>query len=90
MSTNTANFAPASSRRAPTANRSPHDYDDIINMTYPFPDKQHLGHPHIDPDTRAAEFAPFAALTGYHETINEVSETIDDPNKLTLELFRED
>lgn len=74
MSTNTASFVPASSRSTSTAKRSIHDYDDIIDVVYPFSNHQHSDHPHVDPETRAAEFAPFAALTNYHETIGSVED----------------
>jgi hypothetical protein len=40
-------------------------YDDIINLEH------HVSttHPHMDELSRAAQFAPFAALTGYEEVI---------------------
>ena len=42
-------------------------YDDIINMKNPEP-KNHV---RMDRLSRAAQFAPFAALTGYNEAIYE-------------------
>lgn len=42
-------------------------YEDILNMTYPFP----LLRPRMSTGDRAAQFAPFSALTGYEETVQE-------------------
>lgn len=42
-------------------------YKDIIDM----PHHQSLTHPHMSLYDRAAQFAPFAALTGYEDMINE-------------------
>ena len=44
-----------------------HDYDDIINL--PHYEPKH--HPRMTMSNRAAQFAPFAALTGYDEVIKE-------------------
>lgn len=44
-------------------------YDDIINL----PHHQSQTHPHMSPLDRAAQFAPFAALTGYEDTIKETA-----------------
>jgi len=44
-----------------------HDYDDIINL--PHYEPKH--HPRMSMWNRAAQFAPFAALTGYEESIKE-------------------
>lgn len=43
------------------------NYDDIINLK---PHKSNK-YPHMPIDKRAAQFAPFAALTGYNDAINE-------------------
>lgn len=43
------------------------NYDDIINLPHPEP-KNHVRMPI---SKRAAQFAPFAALTGYKEAIEE-------------------
>lgn len=40
-------------------------YEDIINLSHHISDK----HPQMTIDARAAQFAPFAALTGYSEAI---------------------
>lgn len=45
----------------------PHmDYDDIIHLPHPVSTK----HPPMPIAERAAQFAPFAALTGHSEAIN--------------------
>ena len=42
-------------------------YDDIIDLPY----KKSTRHAHMSTHDRAAQFAPFAALTGYKEAIEE-------------------
>ena len=44
-------------------------YDDIINLPY----QKSKTHPHMSNSDRAAQFAPFAALTGYEELIRETA-----------------
>ena len=43
------------------------NYDDIVNISYPF----NLKHKRMGIESRAAIFAPFSALSGYAESINE-------------------
>ncbi len=43
------------------------NYDDIIHLKHPTSKK----HPRMDAMNRAAQFAPFAALTGLDEAIEE-------------------
>lgn len=43
-------------------------YDDIINLPHPEP-----SHPRMSLESRAAQFAPFAALSGHGEAISETS-----------------
>ena len=43
------------------------NYDDIINLPHPVS----KNHPQMPMVSRAAQFAPFAALTGYGEAISE-------------------
>ena len=43
------------------------NYDDIINLPHHVSKK----HKQMSMENRAAQFAPFAALTGYSETIKE-------------------
>ena len=51
-----------------------HDYDDIINL--PHYEPKH--HPRMSMWNRAAQFAPFAALTGYDAAIQESGRFTDD------------
>ena len=51
-----------------------HNYDDIIDMDYPFK----LKHPRMSVSARACQFAPFAALTGHKESIDETSRITDE------------
>ncbi len=52
-----------------------HDYDDIINLPH------HVSkvHPPMSLQARAAQFAPFAALSGHQEAIDEVARADEDP-----------
>ena len=45
----------------------PYKYDDIINL----PHHQSAERPHMSLHDRSAQFAPFAALSGYEEAIEE-------------------
>lgn len=46
-------------------------YNDIIDL----PHHQSKKHPHMDMRSRAAQFAPFAALTGHEEAIDDTAKT---------------
>ncbi len=46
------------------------DYSDIINLPHHVSSK----HPRMSQLDRAAQFAPFAALTGYEDMIDEAGE----------------
>ena len=46
-------------------------YSDIINLERPEPDPDK--HPRMSVYNRAAQFAPFAALTGFEESIKNCS-----------------
>lgn len=48
-------------------------YDDIIDL----PHHQSKSRPHMPVSDRAAQFAPFAALTGYGEAIRETTRLTD-------------
>lgn len=48
-------------------------YDDIINLPHPKPQK----HPRMSLENRAAQFSPFAALTGHNEAIKETERLTD-------------
>lgn len=49
-------------------------YDDIINLPHPI-SKKHL---QMKLEIRAAQFAPFSALTGYNEQVKEAAKTINE------------
>ena len=46
-----------------------HSYDDIINLPHP----TSRNHPRMSLHDRAAQFAPFAALTGHDAAIKETA-----------------
>lgn len=46
-----------------------HEYDDIINL----PHYQSATRPHMSVHDRAAQFSPFAALTGYEAAVSETA-----------------
>jgi hypothetical protein len=48
-------------------------YDDIINLPHPVSRR----HPQMPPADRAAQFSPFAALTGYDAEIQETARQTD-------------
>lgn len=56
-------------------------YNDIINLPHP----QSKAHPRMNRIDRAAQFAPFAALTGYAEAINEAGRLVESKKELTDE-----
>lgn len=58
-----------------------HDYDDIINMPHHVSDH----HPQMPMLDRAAQFSPFAALTGYDAAIVETARHTDNKRELTEE-----
>jgi hypothetical protein len=82
-------------RRVSEDPQDEHRYDDILSLPHPV-SKNHRQMPQID---RAAQFAPFAALTGYEESIQgalkkpeermELSETQIDELNRQLSLLRE-
>ena len=45
----------------------PHRYDDIISLPHP----SSVKHPRMSRENRAAQFSPFAALTGYEALVEE-------------------
>lgn len=57
------------------------NYEDIINLPHHVSDK----YPHMPIYDRAAQFAPFAALTGHEEAINETSRYTEERIELTEE-----
>ena len=55
-----------------------HKYDDIINLSH------HVssGHPQMPMMNRAAQFSPFAALTGYDDAVRETARLTDEKIEL--------
>lgn len=51
----------------------PHRYDDIIGL----PHHRSATRPHMPPSGRAAQFSPFAALTGFEAVITETARLTD-------------
>ena len=49
-------------------------YDDIIGMEHP----TSKVHPRMSPQARAAQFSPFAALTGFEEAVREAERTTEE------------
>ena len=49
------------------------NYDDIINLPHHVSKKR----PQMSIETRSAQFAPFAALTGYDEAVKETARLTD-------------
>lgn len=56
-----------------------HDYSDIIDLPHHVSKKR----PQMDHMNRAAQFSPFAALTGYEEAIKESNRLTDSMVELT-------
>lgn len=56
-------------RQSDGPNQGSHAYDDIIHLPHHVSDK----HPHMDLIDRAAQFSPFAALTGHSAAIEETA-----------------
>lgn len=59
------------------------EYDDILNMPYPNPE---IEKDFPDEILRAAQFAPFAALTGHDEAIEETARLTD--SKIELDEYQ--
>lgn len=58
-------------------------YEDIINLPHPTSKK----HPRMSLHDRAAQFAPFAALTGYDVAIRETARLTDERLELDAEII---
>ena len=58
-------------------------YDDIINLPHP----TSSGHPRMPLEDRAAQFAPFAALTGHEAAIKETARLTDEKENLSDEVI---
>lgn len=57
------------------------EYESLLHLPHPTSPK----HPRMPIGDRAAQFAPFAALTGYDDVIVETARLTDDPTQLTEE-----
>ena len=60
------------------------DYSDIIGLEHPTSRK----HPRMAAEMRAAQFAPFAALTGFEQVVDDAAEDV--MNKVINETVFED
>ena len=60
-------------------------YDDIINMQHHISKK----HPRMSLENRSAQFAPFAALTGYEDEVEETARLTDRRIEITDEIKTE-
>ena len=60
-----------------------HDYSDIINRPY----KKSKKYKHMSQKDRAAQFAPFAALTGHDAAIKETARLTDERLELSDEVI---
>lgn len=59
-----------------TARKTREKYADIIDL--PRPESRRAK---MSPEMRAAQFAPFAALTGYHESVEETEGRVSSENE---------
>ena len=53
---------------------STNKYDDIINLPHHVSER----HPQLSKDSYAAQFSPFAALTGYDGIVEEIARVTDE------------
>ena len=65
-------------------NKDIHQYNDIINL----PHHQSATRPHMSNYERAAQFSPFAALTGHDEAIKETARLTD--RKIEIDEYAKD
>lgn len=70
--------------------KSAFPYEDIIDLPHPDPDP--VKHPRMSAKERAAQFAPFRALTGFDEAVEETASdaVARRENEITRETFTED
>ena len=59
-------------------------YEDIVGL----PHHRSATRPHLSPHERAAQFSPFAALTGYGAAVEETARTTEERTELTEEAKR--
>ncbi len=65
--------------------KNTHRYDDIIDLPHPVSKK----HPQMPPEDRAAQFSPFAALTGYEYAIRKKEQQHEESMMLGEGISRE-
>lgn len=70
----TNRYAPDSTMGKQSSNK----YDDIINLPHP----ASASHPRMPLSDRAAQFAPFAALTGHNAAIRNTAEAAEEEMQL--------
>ncbi len=61
-------------------------YADILNLPRPEPAR----HKRMPAENRAAQFMPFAALTGYEDAIGKTAEEVRERAELEGDLFAEE
>ena len=66
-------------------NQETHRYDDIINLPHP----TSKTHPRMPMYNRAAQFSPFAALTGHEAAIAETARRTDKKHQLSEDTIAE-
>lgn len=66
-------------------NQETHRYDDIINLPHP----TSKTHPRMPMYNRAAQFSPFAALTGHEAAIAETARRTDEKHQLSEDMITE-
>lgn len=59
-------------------------YDDIINLPHHISKK----HPQMSLYARSAQFAPFAALTGYEEAVKETARETNERIDISGDIFK--
>lgn len=64
-------------------NQDEHKYDDIINL----PNPTSKNHPRMSMGNRAAQFSPFAALTGHEAAIRETARHTEEKELLSDEVI---
>lgn len=64
-------------------------YDDIIDLPHPEPQTHPRMHPRMPMRDRAAQFAPFAALTGHRAALAETERRAADAAEPENERFSE-
>lgn len=64
--------------------KQPHQYDDIIHLPHP----TSKNHPRMSLTERAAQFSPFAALTGYDAAVKETARLTD--RRIELDEYEKD